>query len=301
MARKIKRTTRKNARTATIKARDGTRLYYETMGEGFPLILLDGLACNGFIWRRMLPYFYGKMLILHPHYRGHGRSSKPRTPQTRIMHIVEDIVQIMEKEKIKKAVVAGHSMGVEVALELANIRYDLIKGLILINGGYGRILSTFQDTDLAIHLLPVLKFLEKNYPDWVRFAWKNFPLSFTYKFALRFRQVNPLLTRKQDLYFYLRHIKRVDPAVFISLLEELQHHDVTRFLGDIKCPTLIIAGEKDMFTPVQLARTMAAAMPNAELLAARGATHIVALEMPELVNLAVEKFLVEHKWMKISG
>jgi pimeloyl-ACP methyl ester carboxylesterase len=284
------------SRNETIKARDKTSLYYEILGDGPPLILLDGLACNGFIWRRLIPYFSDNFLILHPHYRGHGRSAKPRTPQTRIMHLVEDVVYIMERENIREAVVAGHSMGVEVAFELARLRFDLVKGLVLINGGYGRMLSTFQETDFAVHLLPLVKYLERNYPDAVRFFWKNFPLSLGYKIAVRFRQVNPILTRKQDLYFYLRHLKKVEPSVFISLLEEIQYHDMTPFLSEVEKPTLIIAGERDLFSPAQLARTMATSMPNADLLVIRGATHIAPLEIPELVNLAIEKFLVEKCW-----
>jgi pimeloyl-ACP methyl ester carboxylesterase len=293
MGAKGKRRVREGTRNETVRARDGTNLYYEVIGGGEPLILLDGLACSGFVWRRLIPYFADRCRILHPHYRGHGRSSRPRTPQTRIMHLVEDIVFIMQRESIDRAVVAGHSMGVEVALELAHLREDLVKGLVLINGGYGRLLSTFQDTDLAVHLLPLVKYFERNYPDLVRFVWKNFPISFGYRMALRLRQVNPILTRKQDLYFYLRHLKRVEPSVFVSLLEEIQYHDTTRFLGEVDVPTLIIAGERDMFTPAELARTMAGAMPDAELFIVRGATHIAPLEIPELVNLVVEKFLID--------
>jgi len=297
MDEKRKSRSRRGTRSVTLKARDKTNLYYEVTGEGNPMILLDGLACNGFIWRRLTPYFYDRFKIIHPHYRGHGKSSRPRTPQTRIMHLVEDIVLIMENESIGEAVVAGHSMGVEVALELAHLRYDLLKGLVLINGGYGKLLSTFQDTDLAVFFLPILKYLERNYPDALRFAWKNFPVSFAYKMALRLRQVNPVLVRKQDLYFYLRHLKRVELSVFISLLEDIQYHDTTRFLGEVNVPALIIAGEKDMFTPVQLARTMAMSMPDAELLVVRGASHIAPLEIPELVNLAIEKFMIEKCWI----
>jgi pimeloyl-ACP methyl ester carboxylesterase len=284
---------RKTPSGLTVKARDGTSLYYELTGGGRSMLLLDGLACHGFIWRRLTPYFSGRALIVHPHYRGHGRSGRPRTPQTRIMHLVEDIVMILEREKIKETVVVGHSMGVEVALELARIRYDLVKGLVLINGGYGKMLSTFQDTDMAVHLLPLFKYFERHYPDGVRFFWKNFPVSFGYKMALRLRQINPVLAHKEDLVVYLKHLKRVEPSVFLSLLEEIQYHDATTFLADVSVPALIIAGEKDLFTPVQLARTMATSMPNADLLVVKGATHIAPLEIPELVNLAIEKFMLE--------
>jgi pimeloyl-ACP methyl ester carboxylesterase len=213
------------------------------------------------------------------------------------MHLVEDMVLILEREKIAGAPAVGHSMGVEVALELGHMRGDLVSGLVLACGGYERLLSTFQDTDLAVYLLPVFKFFEKNYPGAVRFAWQNLPISFSYKFALRFRQVNPILAKKQDLSLYLRHLRKVEPAVFISLLEEIQHHDTGRFFEDLRIPVLVVAGEHDTFTPPDLARAMADQIAGAELLVMRGATHIAPLEIPELFNLSVERFLLAHGWL----
>lgn len=290
---------KKITRQERVVARDGTSLYYEVIGDGHPAVLLDGLACSGFIWRRFIPYFYERLTMIHPHYRGHGKSSTPRTPHTRIMHLVEDVVTVIEKEGIERAVFLGHSLGVEVALELAHLRADMCEGLVLICGGYGKALQHFQETDLAVYLLPFFKFLEKNYPDKIQFIWKNFPISLGYKIAVRFRQVNPVLVRKGDLYFYLRHLKKVQLSVFLSLLDEMQNHDTTRFLEEISCPTLVIAGEKDTFTPPELATVIASSVPGARLFVVRGGTHIAPLELPDLVNLAIEKFMYECSWIKL--
>jgi len=277
-----------------LHARDGTSLFYEISGKGeFKLMLLDGLACDGFVWKRLIPYFASKSVIIHPHYRGHGKSGKPKSPQTRIMNLVEDIILISENENLSDAIVLGHSMGVQVAIEIARFKPEMVRGIVLINGGYGKLLSTFQDTQIAVHLLPLLKFLELNYPDFIKFFWENFPVSLAYKMALRLRQINPVLTRKQDIMVYLKHLKKVDLRVFLSLLEEIQYYDASPYLGEIKCPALIIAGEKDLFTPPQIAKTMASMMPDAEFFVVRGGTHIVPLELPEMVNLAIEKFIDE--------
>ena len=56
MVRKKKISLKKITRQEKVSARDGTGLYYEVIGEGHPAVLLDGLACSGFIWRRFIPY-----------------------------------------------------------------------------------------------------------------------------------------------------------------------------------------------------------------------------------------------------
>jgi pimeloyl-ACP methyl ester carboxylesterase len=57
---------------------------------------------------------------------------------------------------------------------------------------------------------------------------------------------------------------------------------------------LIIAGDRDSFTPPDLSRHMAEIMPRAELVMLSGGTHVAPLEQHELVSLRIEKFLSEH-------
>jgi pimeloyl-ACP methyl ester carboxylesterase len=65
-------------------------------------------------------------------------------------------------------------------------------------------------------------------------------------------------------------------------------------LETIEVPTLVITGDRDAFTPRQLAQQMARRIPHGEILIVRGATHYTAIEYPELVNLRIEKFFREH-------
>ena len=81
---------------------------------------------------------------------------------------------------------------------------------------------------------------------------------------------------------------------YLSILRELGDHDAAHVLDAIAVPTLVITGDRDAFTPRQLAQQMARRIRGGEILVVRGATHYAALEYPELVNLRIEKFLREH-------
>ena len=62
--------------------------------------------------------------------------------------------------------------------------------------------------------------------------------------------------------------------------------------GSITTPTLVIAGREDATFPIDEVRAMAASIPGSEFVVLEDAAHLVALEVPDVVNDLVEKFLV---------
>jgi pimeloyl-ACP methyl ester carboxylesterase len=56
-----------------------------------------------------------------------------------------------------------------------------------------------------------------------------------------------------------------------------------------------VAGERDLFTPLQRSREMASRIPRAELLVLREGSHAAMVEQPELLALTMEKFLRAHQ------
>jgi pimeloyl-ACP methyl ester carboxylesterase len=67
--------------------------------------------------------------------------------------------------------------------------------------------------------------------------------------------------------------------------------DQTAMLASVAAPTLVIVGEKDAVTPVDVAKAMAARIPRAQLKVIPGAGHMSPAEQPEAVNREVEAFL----------
>jgi 3-oxoadipate enol-lactonase len=82
-----------------------------------------------------------------------------------------------------------------------------------------------------------------------------------------------------------------DPQGYIACCNAIRDLDFSGDLHRIKAPTLVIAGEKDVGTPVAMSKAIADAIPGAKLAVIPGAAHLSALENPEAFNRLVEDFL----------
>ena len=137
-----------------VEAIDGTRLHYEVEGDGpYDVLLCDGIGCDGYIWRYLWPHLLERARVIHPHVRGHGRSAPPADrARVGIAHIAEDFLRVLDACGSERAVVIGHSMGVQVSLELWHLAPTRVMGLGLMCGSYGRPASTFRDAQFMKHL-----------------------------------------------------------------------------------------------------------------------------------------------------
>jgi pimeloyl-ACP methyl ester carboxylesterase len=102
--------------------------------------------------------------------------------------------------------------------------------------------------------------------------------------------VNGRLLRQGDFVPYLEHVAEMDLTFFLRLLSDLSQHDMQHILPRIDVPTLIIAGEKDTFTPLFRSVEMAEMVSHSELIIVPGGTHVAPLELPDLVTAAFDRF-----------
>jgi pimeloyl-ACP methyl ester carboxylesterase len=79
--------------------------------------------------------------------------------------------------------------------------------------------------------------------------------------------------------------------MFLHMLREAGEHSAEDLLPQIEIPALVVAGERDSFTPPALSEAMAEAMPHGEYVLVPGGTHILPLEDRERVNAAIAAFL----------
>jgi pimeloyl-ACP methyl ester carboxylesterase len=100
--------------------------------------------------------------------------------------------------------------------------------------------------------------------------------------------------KREDLQAYFDDLSCVDARVFVRLLESAAAHDVTGHLPAIDVPTLIVAGERDGFTPMRLSVRMHEEIPGSELLVLPGGTHVGPIEHPILVSEKLRTFLAER-------
>jgi pimeloyl-ACP methyl ester carboxylesterase len=103
-------------------------------------------------------------------------------------------------------------------------------------------------------------------------------------------EVDGVSLREEDFRWYLEHVASLEPALFLSMLKLAGEHTAEDYLADIAVPTLVIAAERDTFTPAALAEHMAQTIPDAELLMLQGASHAAPVEQPKIVADAFDAF-----------
>jgi pimeloyl-ACP methyl ester carboxylesterase len=276
---------------------DGTRLFVrkKTAGHGcgdVHAILSDGLLCDGFIWK----YVWGELAplvpLVHWHYRGHGRSQAPADPERiDIAAHADDLECVRLHVGDPPCVLVGHSMGCQVALETYRHRPERVRALILLCGSFGNVTSTFHGVPVLELILPKLLDLAQKAPDVVRAVWSRLPPQLALKVALKAGEIDPRRVHAEDMLPYLSHMTHVDFPMFLRMLRAAGEHTASDILTKIEVPVLVIAGERDTFTPAFLATAMAEAMPQGELLMVPQGSHVAPIEQPALVNARIVQFL----------
>lgn len=283
-------------RFESFRADDGTLLAaHHTGNGGLPVVLANGLGGTFTAWKPLVDRFRDRCRFYSWDYRGLYRSQAPADHgNLGVETHAADLRALLDHFELEEAVIAGWSMGVQVALELHRDHADRFLGMILMNGTYG------APFDTAFGSLPTRKLL----PPFFAFGKAMAPITsavvhafarweYTVPLASRFHLVDPRIDAGA-FYGIAREFAHLDMDVYLETMLRLGDHDAGDVLSDVEVPVLIIAGDRDMMTPKAVTERMVHDMARAELFVVPRGTHYCLLEYPELVTLRVEKFLRDH-------
>ncbi len=278
-------------------AADGSPLFYESWGERgerSPVLLCDGIGCDGYVWR-YLRQDLGDRFGLHPHYRGHGRTAAPRDPtRVTIGGLADEVACVLDDADVEGAILIGHSMGVQVALETYRRHAARVAGLVLVCGASSHPLRTFRGSATLEELLPAIEKWIHRVPRVInRLTRTLLPTRLAFEVASRL-EIRRELIEPSDFMPYLEGMARIDTRLFVAMLSSAGQHSADDLLPSIAVPTLVIAGERDGFTPAERSRAMAAAIPGAELLEIPNASHTAPIERPTLVDSTIRDFVARR-------
>lgn len=279
-------------RQDTLTTEPGADLWFQVQGDGEPsAVLCDGLGCDGFVWKYLLPELRQSRRVLRWHYRGHGFSGVP-TDQSRIgmEFSCNDMLKLMDHAGLERSVIFGHSMGVQMALEFHRRHSSRVSGLVLLCGSYGNPLDTWHDHTLLRKFFPIIAAAVEKAPHIARKITARLKTSIALEFSLR-TELNRDLLARDDFWPYLEHLSKMDPLMFVRTLDSLKDHSAWDHLPHIDVPTLVVGGEIDRFTPVWLSERMANHIPGCDYLFVPGGSHTAPLERSALVNERIQRFL----------
>lgn len=238
---------------------NGIELAYTRRGKGTPLVLLHGYPLDHHIWDEVAPLLEDKFDLLLPDLRGFGRSSTVDTLYT-MDDFASDIAGLLDSLHIRKAAIAGHSMGGYVTLAFARLFPDRVAGLGLIAS------QTLADP-------PNRK--EARYKSAAEVAEKGI--------GSVVDAMTPKFTNDPALQAYAREVmERQNPQAYIGALKAMaERQDSSSLLVSMRYPVALVHGDADALIPVERAREVREAVPHALLVELPGVGHLPMLEAKE--------------------
>ena len=113
--------------------RDGVALAYEEAGQGDPtLLLVHCWTCDHSFLAPQLRHFTVRHRVVNVDLRGHGESDKPKQAYT-LAGFADDLAWLCAQLGVENPVIVGHSMGGNVALEVARRHPDLPRAVVMID------------------------------------------------------------------------------------------------------------------------------------------------------------------------
>ena len=257
-------------------------IYYETHGEGEPLVLIMGYGGSSGQWFSQIPGLSQEYRLVVFDNRGTGRSDKPDVPYTMQM-LAEDVSGLLEALAIDAAHVYGVSMGGMIAQEFSLRHPDKVISLILGCTNPGGRNSILADAEALAFLFDP----ERGKVPPEQKARETVPFLYTQKFI----DNNPDTVEQ----FIAKTLEYATPVLgFRRQSQAIMAHDTYHRLPQIKAPTLVISGTADRLIPVENSRLLASRIPDAELVILEDVGHGFFTEALEEASKAVLDFLGRH-------
>lgn len=252
---------------------NGIRLAWDDQGQGVPLVLLHGFPFSRWMWRPQVAALARGHRVITPDFRGFGESGGLIES---LAQLAEDVHALVEHLGIARFVLGGFSMGGYVAFRYLGRHADRLAGLML--------LDTRAEADTE-------EGRRRRYAGIERIRAEG-PQGFLDDFAGLVISPRTPKSQPEILAEVRRLMEGARPdALAAGLRAMAERPDSTPLLRAVSVPALVLVGEDDKATPVESSRTMAAAIPGAQLVIIPGAGHVSNVEQPDAFNTALGMFL----------
>jgi pimeloyl-ACP methyl ester carboxylesterase len=249
---------------------NGVRIRYLVVGRGEPVILIHGFTASIEMWAPVINELSRDFQVIALDCRGHGKSGKPHDRTQYGIQMVEDVVQLMDHLGIRKAHIAGYSMGGSIVMKMLIVHPERFL-TATIGGSTG-----FRPTDVD------------DAPDLVKNLQSGMPLSEALIASAPPGMPKPSPEQREMMK---RFDAGQDPLALAAL--RLGNKELMVDYGPLKTnkvPTLVLYGARD--NPGRFAE-LRGALANGEFVEIEGAGHIAAVQSPQFAREMWE-FLRRH-------
>lgn len=262
-----------------LRVSTGIQLYYESYGQGPPLIMIDGVG-GRWVWYRNVSALsrYFRVIILD--IRGVGNSDRPMGPYSMPM-LARDVADVILRLGLGPTAIAGLSLGALIAFELALMAPQLVARLILIGstpGGPTQVPSS--------PMLPALTTPIPGAPPAIN-GRRYLATILTPDFiATHPAVVDQILAWRQAIPA-TPNSTRLAQGVALATWPGMAGR-----ASGVRQPALVLHGNRDLLVPVANGIQVARLLPRASLRIFPNAAHAVELQEPEVFHPIVTRFLL---------
>ncbi len=246
-------------------------LYYESYGQGFPVIFIHGFSLSHVIWEPVIPYLKADARLILPDLRGHGNSPAPEGPYSMRM-MAEDVMALMDKLQLEKAIWVGHSMGGYISQAMARHHPERLAGLAFV--------ATRPLADSPEKLKARSKTINQIREQGVRVVAEDMSERLTYKSDWKVTNFNIINHTPQS-------------GMIGSLQGMASRPDSSELVRNLSLPWVLVAGQEDRFAPLEIAREMAAPLDASHYFEVPKVGHMPMMEAPEVVAQAIRVLLAD--------
>jgi pimeloyl-ACP methyl ester carboxylesterase len=244
-------------------------LAYDVSGSGEAVVLIHAFSVDRRMWDREVAAFEKRFTVVRYDQRGHGDSVAPTQAYTNY----EDLRALLDELGIERAALVGLSAGAEIAVDFALVYPERVTRLVLASPGLGG-----YELPPLTWAQPVFEAAGRGDAEGAARLWASTPIM-TIRSNLAAREtVAALVADNARLWTYRRGDRPLSPPAVGRLAE-------------IRSPTLVIVGERDLPHIVDIAGVLDRGIAGAELVSIPNAGHIANLDAPAAFTAAVSDFL----------
>lgn len=251
------------------------RLAYQRRGEGPALLLLHGAVCDSRVWRVELDSFADAFTVVAWDAPGCGGSSDP-PEHFRMGDYAECLADFIDALELGRPHVLGHSWGSTLALELCRGRPFMVRSLVLV-GAYAGWAGSLPSNEVRKRLEFALRVADLGSN-----AFQPTSMSGLFSDAMP-------ADRARELAMIMSDIR---PAGTRTMAYALAEADLRDALPGIEVPTLLVCGDADARSPLNVAAELHRAIAGSTLTVLPGLGHECYLESAATFEAEVRPFLL---------
>ena len=262
---------------------NGTSIYYETKGDGVPVILMHGFALDTRYWDNQFEKFSKNYKVIRYDFRGFGKSGLPDTLMP-YSH-VNDLTTLLDFLHLDKVIFIGHSMGGLAAFEFAYNYPERVHALVFAEGAAS--LKGFNNQPGSKEVGNMFgKVFNIGRNEGVENG-KEALLQISVSQSAINNPISKKIFKQMVMDYTGWHFKNKD---HMQSYEQIEFEDIS----NLQIPVLLINGDLSHDHYYKTMQKMHTHLPDSKLVVLKNSGHMLSLENPEQFNYEVLTFLEEN-------